>query len=151
VAKAKRGPRRQYAALPWREDGGPVQVLLITSRETRRWVIPKGWRKKGEPASITAAREALEETGAGGRVAEAPLGEFRYQKLMKNGTLQRVRVTVFALEVLFEHEDWPERDEREKLWTTPDHAARLVDEPELQALIAGFTPDRQRSGNLSEI
>jgi 8-oxo-dGTP pyrophosphatase MutT (NUDIX family) len=151
MAKAKRGPRRQYAALPWRHGDEVVEVLLITSRETRRWVIPKGWRKKGEPASITAAREALEETGAGGRVAEAPLGEFRYQKLMKNGTLQRVRVTVFALEVLFEHEDWPERDEREKLWTTPDHAARLVDEPELQALIAGFTPDRQRSGNLSEI
>jgi 8-oxo-dGTP pyrophosphatase MutT (NUDIX family) len=151
VAKAKRGPRRQYAALPWRRDREVVQVLLITSRETRRWVIPKGWRKKGEPATITAAREALEETGAGGRVQEAPLGEYRYQKLMKSGELQRVRVTVFALEVLFEHEDWPERDERQKLWTTPEHAARLVDEPELQTLIAAFDPAAQCSGNLSEI
>jgi hypothetical protein len=93
----------------------------------------------------------LEETGAGGRVTEAPLGEYRYQKLMKSGELQRVRVTVFALEVLFEHEDWPERDERQKLWTTPEHAARLVDEPELQALIAGFDPAAQRSENLSKI
>jgi hypothetical protein len=70
---------------------------------------------------------------------------------MKSGELQRVRVTVFALEVLFEHEDWPERDERQKLWTTPEHAARLVDEPELQALIAGFDPAAQRSENLSKI
>ena len=140
MAKPKRGPRRQYAALPWRREEGAVQVLLITSRETRRWVVPKGWRKKGEPPAITAAREALEETGAGGRVEEGPLGDYRYQKLMKDGTAQRVRVSVFALEVLFEHEDWPEREEREKLWTSPQHAARLVEEPELQALIAGFDP-----------
>ena len=151
MAKAKRGPRRQYAALPWRQEGEGLQVLLITSRETRRWVLPKGWRKKGEPPTITAAREALEETGAGGRVHEAPLGEYRYQKLMKNGVVQRVRVTVFALEVLFEHEDWPERDQRQKLWTTAEHAARLVDEPDLQVLIAAFTPGEPGSANLSKI
>lgn len=150
MAKPKRGPRRQYAALPWRRQDEAVQVLLITSRETRRWVVPKGWRKKGEPPAITAAREALEETGAGGRVDEAALGEYRYQKLMKDGTAQRVRVSVFALEVLFEHEDWPEREEREKLWTTPDHAARLVDEPELQALIAGFNPAAKGGETLSK-
>jgi 8-oxo-dGTP pyrophosphatase MutT (NUDIX family) len=142
VPKTKRGPRRQYAALPWRRtEAGFVEVLLITSRETRRWVIPKGWRKKTEPATIAVARETLEETGAAGRVAEAPLGEFRYVKLLKTGATQRVRVIVHALEVVHEHEDWPERLVREKLWTSVEEAARLVDEPELQALIAAFAPD----------
>ncbi|THD76231.1 MAG: NUDIX hydrolase [Phenylobacterium sp.] len=140
VSKAKRGPRRQFAALPWRRTEAGVEVLLITSRETRRWVIPKGWRKKDEPATITVARESLEETGAGGRVDETPLGEYRYQKLLKTGAMQRVRVMVYPLEVVHEHEDWPERLVREKLWTTPAEAARLVDEPDLQALIAAFAP-----------
>jgi 8-oxo-dGTP pyrophosphatase MutT (NUDIX family) len=140
MAKPRRGPRQQFAALPWRRTEAGIEVLLITSRETRRWVIPKGWGKKGEPATVAAAREALEETGAGGRMAEAPLGHYRYQKILKNGGQQRVRVAVYALEVVHEHEDWPERQIREKLWIAPAEAAGLVDEPELQALIAAFEP-----------
>jgi 8-oxo-dGTP pyrophosphatase MutT (NUDIX family) len=140
MAKPRRGPRQQFAALPWRRTEVGIEVLLITSRETRRWVIPKGWGKKGEPATVAAAREALEETGAGGRVGEAALGQYRYQKLLKSGRLQRVRVAVYALEVVHEHEDWPEKAVREKLWTSVAEAATLVDEPELKALIAGFDP-----------
>jgi 8-oxo-dGTP pyrophosphatase MutT (NUDIX family) len=141
MGKSRRGPRQQFAALPWRRnDADAVEVLLITSRETRRWVIPKGWGKKGEPATVAAAREALEETGAGGRVSEAPLGQYRYQKLLKSGRIQRVRVAVYPLEVVHEHEDWPEKAFREKLWTSVAEAATLVDEPELKALIAGFDP-----------
>jgi 8-oxo-dGTP pyrophosphatase MutT (NUDIX family) len=141
MGKSRRGPRQQFAALPWRRnEAGDVEILLITSRETRRWVIPKGWGKKGEPATVAAAREALEETGAGGRVGEAALGHYRYQKLLKSGRLQRVRVAVYALEVVHEHEDWPEKAVREKLWTSVAEAATLVDEPELKALIAGFEP-----------
>ncbi|MDB5443023.1 MAG: hypothetical protein JWP73_1399 [Phenylobacterium sp.] len=140
MAKSHRGPRRQFAALPWRRTESGVEVLLITSRETRRWVIPKGWGKKGEAAAAAVAREALEETGAGGAVAGTPLGHYRYQKLLKSGRLQRVRVSVYALEVLHELEDWPEKPLREKLWISVAEAAGLVDEPELQALIAGFQP-----------
>jgi 8-oxo-dGTP pyrophosphatase MutT (NUDIX family) len=140
MAKPRQTLRQQYAALPWRRAGGEVQVLLITSRETRRWVIPKGWGKKGEPAMISAAREALEETGVAGRVTEQPLGAYRYDKVMKTGRAQPVQVAVYALEVLHEHSDWPEREVREKFWTSQAQAASLVAEPELQALIAGFTP-----------
>jgi 8-oxo-dGTP pyrophosphatase MutT (NUDIX family) len=140
MAKPRRGPRQQFAALPWRRTEVGIEVLLITSRETRRWVIPKGWGKKGEPATVAAAREALEETGAAGRVSEAPLGQYRYQKVLKSGGVQRVRVAVYALEVVHEHEEWPEMAIREKLWTAAAEAARLVDEPELQALIAAFWP-----------
>lgn len=76
-------PRRQYAALPWRRGADGLEILLITSRETRRWVLPKGWGKKDEPATIAVAREALEETGVAGPVAETPLGQYRYQKVFK--------------------------------------------------------------------
>jgi hypothetical protein len=69
-----------------------------------------------------------------------PVGHYRYQKQLKSGRLQRVRVAVYTLEVVHEHEDWPEREVREKLWTSIMEAATLVDEPELQALIAAFKP-----------
>lgn len=140
MARSHRGPRQQFAALPWRRTDAGLEVLLITSRESRRWVIPKGWRKKDEPGPFTAARETLEETGASGVVREAPLGHYRYQKQGKNGLPQRVKVAVFALEVVHEHDDWPEKPFRDKLWTTLAEAAALVDEPELQGLIAAFAP-----------
>lgn len=145
MAKARRGTRRQYAALPWRRFEGGVEVLLITSRETRRWVIPKGWGRKGEPPIIAAAREALEETGVAGRVTEDPLGEYRYDKVMKSGRIQSVNVAVYALEVLHEHSDWPEREVRDKLWISITEASGLVDEVDLQLLIASFEPSGPRS------
>ena len=71
-----REPRTQFAALPWRRDaGGEVEVLLITSRETRRWVIPKGWPIKGMKSAKSAAREAFEEAGVLGKVAKTPIGQ----------------------------------------------------------------------------
>jgi 8-oxo-dGTP pyrophosphatase MutT (NUDIX family) len=140
MAKSRRGLRRQYAALPWRRSDIGLEILLITSRETRRWVIPKGWAKKGEPPTIAAAREALEETGAAGRVAPAPLGEYRYDKIMKSGRVRKVKVAVYSLEVLHEHAEWPEMAVREKLWISAAEGADLVDEPELRTLIARFKP-----------
>lgn len=133
-------PRRQYAALPWRRTEFGVEILLITSRETRRWVLPKGWGKKDEPATIAVAREALEETGVAGPVAETPLGQYRYQKVFKSGRVRRLKVSVYPLEVVHEHAQWPEMSVREKLWVSLEEGAGLVDEPELRALIAKFQP-----------
>jgi 8-oxo-dGTP pyrophosphatase MutT (NUDIX family) len=131
----------QYAALPWRRsETGELEVLLITSRETRRWVIPKGWPKPGESPALSTAREALEEAGVEGVIVQAPLCAYRYDKRLKDGELQPVEVKVYALQVLEEREAWPEADQREKLWTAPSEAAGLVEEPELQALIAAFAP-----------
>jgi 8-oxo-dGTP pyrophosphatase MutT (NUDIX family) len=136
-----REPRAQFAALPWRRTAdGAVEVLLITSRETRRWVIPKGWPIKGLDAPKTAAREAFEEAGVTGEVAKKKLGAFHYDKRLASGRLQHVKVTVYALEVSGEAADWPERSQREKHWTSPADAAAAVHEPELQALIAAFKP-----------
>jgi 8-oxo-dGTP pyrophosphatase MutT (NUDIX family) len=140
-AEADREPRAQYAALPWRRtaDGG-VEVLLITSRETRRWVIPKGWPMKGLKSPKCAAREAFEEAGVKGEVAAKKLGAYHYDKRLASGRIQHVRVTVYPLLVKIEAEAWPEKGQREKLWTTVEDAAPRVDEPELRTLIARFAP-----------
>jgi len=136
-----REPRTQFAALPWRRSaGGEVEVMLITSRETRRWVIPKGWPIKGVKSAKCAAQEAFEEAGVQGKVSKRPAGSYAYDKRLKNGRLQHVRVAVFGLEVEGEAEVYPELGQREKLWLPFAEAARLVDEPELMVLLATFMP-----------
>ncbi|WP_374470290.1 NUDIX hydrolase [Phenylobacterium sp.] len=141
-AEPDREPREQYAALPWRRAAdGAVEVLLITSRETRRWVIPKGWPIKGLKSPKSAAREAYEEAGVTGDVAKKKLGVYHYDKRLASGRMQHVKVTVFPLRVEAEADAWPEQGQREKLWTRVEDAAPRVDEPELQALIAAFRPE----------
>nr|MEA2798666.1 hypothetical protein [Phenylobacterium sp.] len=136
-----REPRSQFAALPWRRGAaGEVEVLLITSRETRRWVIPKGWPIKGMKSAKSAAQEAFEESGVRGKVGKRPMGSYAYDKRLKNGRLQHVRVAVFPLQVDSEAEAYPEAGQREKLWLPLPEAARLVDEPELMVLLATFKP-----------
>jgi ADP-ribose pyrophosphatase YjhB (NUDIX family) len=136
-----REPRSQFAAIPWRRDAaGEVEVLLITSRETRRWVIPKGWPIKGMKSAKSAAQEAFEESGVRGKVGKRPMGSYAYDKRLKNGRLQHVRVAVFALHVDSEAEAYPEAGQREKLWLPLTEAARRVDEPELMVLLATFKP-----------
>jgi 8-oxo-dGTP pyrophosphatase MutT (NUDIX family) len=136
-----REPRSQFAALPWRRGAdGEIEVLLITSRETHRWVIPKGWPIKGKTSAKSAAQEAFEESGVRGKVAKRPLGSYAYDKRLKNGRLQHIRVAVFALLAESEADIYPERGQREKQWVSLVEAARLVDEPELMVLLATFRP-----------
>jgi 8-oxo-dGTP pyrophosphatase MutT (NUDIX family) len=136
-----REPRSQFAALPWRRDAaGGVEVLLITSRETHRWVIPKGWPIKGKSSAKSAAQEAFEEAGVQGKVSKRPVGSYGYDKRLKSGRLQHVRVAVFALCVETEADAYLECGQREKLWVPPPEAAQRVDEPELMVLLATFHP-----------
>jgi 8-oxo-dGTP pyrophosphatase MutT (NUDIX family) len=136
-----REPRGQSAALPWRRTAeGELVVLLITSRETRRWVIPKGWPIKGLTSPETAAREAFEEAGVEGEVGRKKLGVFHYDKRLRSGRLQHVRVSVYPLRVDTEREVWPEAQQREKLWIRPEAAAEMVQEPELAAILREFSP-----------
>lgn len=126
-------PAKQIAALCWRLQKGVLQVLLISSRETGRWVIPKGWPMEGLVPSAAAAREAWEEAGAEGLVAEKELGGFCYDKQLKASAIP-CSVTVFALRVQRLADRYPERKQRLRRWVAPDEAAKLVQEPELQAL-----------------
>jgi 8-oxo-dGTP pyrophosphatase MutT (NUDIX family) len=130
----------QFAALPWRRGAdGDVEVLLITSRETKRWVIPKGWPMDDRSPSGAAAQEAWEEAGVRGEVGEVPLGVYGYDKKLK-GERRPMVVTVFPLKVHELHDKWPEKSERERCWTTPGDAASKVAEPELAAILRRFAP-----------
>lgn len=136
-----REPPSQFAALPWRHNAaGGVEVLLITSRETHRWVIPKGWPIKGKSSAKSAAQEAFEEAGVQGKISKRPVGSYAYDKRLKSGRLQRVQVAVYALYVESEADAYLELGQREKLWVPPPEAARRVDEPELMVLLATFRP-----------
>jgi 8-oxo-dGTP pyrophosphatase MutT (NUDIX family) len=126
---------QQYAALPWRHSGAGIEVLLISSRETKRWVLPKGWPIEGLTPAETALREAYEEAGIGGQIDNKPIGTYIYGKRLTNGRERLVTVDVFPLEVMVQHPSWPEQEERTLLWTLRNEAAELVHEPELASLI----------------
>ena len=133
--------RSQCAALPWRmTPDGQLEILVITSRETRRSVIPKGWPIKGLAPNMTAMREAYEEAGLEGYISMAPIGSYSYVKRMPKGREQPVHVDVYSLEVSTEHLGFPEMHERTKFWVAPTIAAEMVDEPALKGLIIGFNP-----------
>ncbi len=134
----RRDRRHQFAALPWRTGARGLEILLITSRETKRWVIPKGWPMKDRAAHQAAAQEAFEEAGVQGDITSEPLGMFRYVKRLKGDKTQLCAVDVFPLQVTEALDLWPERDERVREWVTPEEASRRVDEPELTALIEAF-------------
>ena len=130
--------RRQVAALPWRAAGPGIEILLVSSRETRRWVIPKGWPMKGKADHDAAAREAFEEAGVSGVIKPEGLGGYDYLKRLKSGAARGVRVEVFALAVDTLHDAWPEQGQRTLKWMDPVEAAVSVQEPELRDLIARF-------------
>lgn len=127
--------RKQVAALcVCRADDGTPRILLVTSRETSRWVIPKGWPIKGRKDQKAAAREAFEEAGVSGAIGSMPIGSYRYVKF-DNGADQLLAVSVFLLAVSRQKNSWPEQDQRQRAWFTIAEAARRVAEPELRALI----------------
>ena len=129
--------RQQFAALPFRHRGG-VEIMLITSRETRRWIVPKGWPMKGRRPRGTAAREALEEAGITGKVARNAIGSYTYIKRGLGGKSWACRVDVFPLEVRMERDEWRERAQRTRQWLSYIEAAAAVTEPGLKALILAF-------------
>jgi 8-oxo-dGTP pyrophosphatase MutT (NUDIX family) len=128
---------RQYAALPYRH-AGDLRILLVTSRETGRWVLPKGWPMKGKKPQAAAAREALEEAGVTGQIGKRPVGAYPYSKRLAGGEFVDCIVEVFPLEVERQLKRWPEQGERVTQWFTPLEAAEAVNEPELARLIAVF-------------
>lgn len=133
--------KKQVAALPFRRlEDGSLRVLLVTSRETRRYVIPKGWPWRGVKDHKAAAEEAREEAGILGKARKKSIGTYTYDKRQPEGVVP-VRVRVFLLEVIEELDEWPESAERKRTWFTPERAARAVDEPELARLIRALDPD----------
>jgi 8-oxo-dGTP pyrophosphatase MutT (NUDIX family) len=127
-------PARQVAALCFRKRKGQLEILLITSRQTKRWVTPKGWPMPPLTDYNAARREAFEEAGVEGRMTRKKLGSFGYAKLRANDSLP-VRVDVYLLEVKREKTTWPEMGERKRRWFDVDEAVHRVHEPQLRKLI----------------
>jgi len=130
-------PARQVAALCYRTSPR-LEILLVTSRETRRWVTPKGWPMKNRLDHEAAAREAFEEAGVEGVVAPAPFGVFGYDKTLKSGGVRPVLAALYPLRVEVEHARWPEKSQRARRWYTVAKAASMVQEDDLAALIRAF-------------
>ena len=131
---------RQIAALPWRNHINGIEILLITSRETKRWVIPKGWPMKGKTDSEAAAVEGLEEAGIRGHVSPATVWSFTYEKHKPNQKPRALEVVVYGFEVMEELESWPEQHERERQWFSQAEAATKVSDIGLRMIIEGFAP-----------
>jgi 8-oxo-dGTP pyrophosphatase MutT (NUDIX family) len=136
--KPKPKPKAQVAALPWRMEGDGVEVLLITSRETGRWVIPKGWPMKGKTPAAAAAAEARQEAGVVGDIARTAVGAYPYVKFARTGLGRPCKVKVFPLKVTAQRDDWREKAQRTTQWFPALAAAAAVQERALARLIRRF-------------
>ena len=128
--------RRQVAALPLRlAKNGAIEILLVTSRDTGRWIIPKGWTSKRIKDCKAAAREARQEAGVKGKILREAIGTYRYIKReLGNGALIEVRV--FLLKVSKRCKHWPEKRDRRRAWFDIEDAANRVSDPELSIIIS---------------
>lgn len=133
-------PRRQVAALPFAKRKDGVKILLVTSRESGRLVLPKGWTEKGMKDWDAAAQEAFEEAGVKGSVARALIGSYNYTKIIGPGFALACVVDVYPLEVKKLLKDWPEKSQRARLWLSPSEAAMRVAEPALAEMLNRFKP-----------
>lgn len=136
--------RRQIAALPTRTRKGKREVLLVTTRETRRWMIPKGWPMRGHSARSTAGREARQEAGVIGRIGRRPIGSFRYEKRLSADNSVFCEVVVYLLDVHKQLKKWPEMGSRERCWLAPIEAAERVISGELRSLLLQLDAAREQ-------
>jgi len=138
--------RRQVAALPLRlAKNGAIEILLVTSRDSGRWIIPKGWTSKRLRDRKAAAREAREEAGVKGKILREAIGTYRYIKReLGDGVLVEVRV--FLLKVSKRCKRWPEKRARRRAWFDIEDAASRVSDPELSIIIISMLQERDGDG-----
>ena len=144
VSAGKRDMRTQFGALCWRPRKTGFEVLLITTRRTGRWAIPKGWPMDGLTPVEAAREEAWEEAGVRGKTSDLCLGVFTYTKILDDGNEDSLpcMVAVFPMKVTATADTWPESDARKRKWFTPKKAALRIREPELQRILLTFNPAR---------
>jgi 8-oxo-dGTP pyrophosphatase MutT (NUDIX family) len=130
----------QYGALPYRfTEAAALEVLIVTTRQSRRWIIPKGWPIKGITPARSAAREAFEEAGVRGKVGAKAIGSFRYTRPANGSDAESdCKVKIFPLMVKKQSAIWPESGQRVIQWVDPEKAISLIGEPQLKAVVAAF-------------
>ncbi|TIU34976.1 MAG: NUDIX hydrolase [Mesorhizobium sp.] len=136
--------RLQVAALPWRKGENGVEIMLITSRDTGRWVLPKGWPEAREPLCEAAAREAGEEAGLRGTISHLEAGRYFYAKVLASGEEAPCEVLVFPLKVDRVADRWKEKRARTRKWVGSAEAVSMVNEPDLCQIITYFCADPHR-------
>jgi 8-oxo-dGTP pyrophosphatase MutT (NUDIX family) len=139
-ASQKRDVRSQFAALCYRVQNGRVEVLLITSRRSKRWIVPKGWPIDEMTPAQSAAREAWEEAGVIGKPVDICLGLFSYRKVMEDAETLPCVAMVYPVKVKKLAKDYPEAGERKRRWVSRKKAAQMVSEPELSRILRDFDP-----------
>ena len=137
--------RLQVAALPWRKTKDGVKVMLVTSRDSGRWVLPKGWPEFGEQFCEAAAREAGEEAGLNGVISAQEAGRYYYSKGLADGSAVHCEVMVYPLEVDDVADKWKEKGQRKRKWMSPAKAAQMVAEADLGKVILAFAGKPRRA------
>ena len=132
---------QQFAALPLRRSP-EIEILLITSRETKRWIIPKGWPMEGYTDAEGAAQEAFEEAGIRGSMTTPKAGSYTYVKRKSEGGKAWCKVDVFVMDVEEILDLWPEVHQRRRQWFSPERAAIEISEPEVADIIRAVAADR---------
>jgi 8-oxo-dGTP pyrophosphatase MutT (NUDIX family) len=138
--KVKLAVRVQFGALPYRfSQDAALEILLVTTRGTRRWIVPKGWLIRGLTPAKSAAREAFEEAGVTGRIGPKPRGVFAYDKLRDEaGGTTMCEVKVYPLLVKRQSHVWPESHQRTTQWVEPSKAIATIKEAGLKKIVAAF-------------
>lgn len=142
----RRPPKQQFGAICYRQaSNGAIEVLLITSRDTGRWVIPKGWPMGPKKSHLVAEREAYEEAGVKGKISKDSIGSYFYMKGMPDGLKIPCEVKVYLLDVRQMLEDYPEKGSRTMEWVSCAEAAERVREPQLKRLFHLVALSNQRN------
>ncbi len=136
-SRPKKAIRVQFGAIPYRiSDAGDLDILLVTTRSTGRWMIPKGWPIEGLTGPQSAQQEAFEEAGVRGSIADEAIGSFTYLKLLDDLSLAvQCKVTVYPLLVKKQFKVWPEKSQRKRKWFEARLAMTLVSDLKLGRLI----------------
>jgi len=134
-------PVAQDRFYPLKSPSTGYEILLITSRGSGRWILPKGWPMPGRTLAAAALREAYEEAGIRGLSHEQPCGSYSYDKKdMPVGENNRFQVAVFAVFYQRQKKRWPEKQQRAFEWLAPAEAAERVEEAGLKEILLHFTP-----------
>ena len=136
--------KTRFAALPFRRSHGQWEVLLVTSRRSGRWIVPKGRPIKGCTAARTAKIEAFEEAGVSGAISRRSIGVFEMKSRFARPRTKASRIEVFPLAVSRQHESWQEESLRSRRWMTIGQAMKTVHPEGLCDLLAVFGQQLRR-------
>lgn len=142
---AKGSARTQFAALCWRLKRGKLQILLVTSRRRKRWIVPKGWPMDGKTPAQCALTEAWEEAGVIGKASDACIGVYSYARLREGEDTLPCLAMLYPVRVKSIKKKFPERKDRRRKWVSRKKAAKMVHEKELSKLIKGFSAPKRHT------